>query len=87
MIVGRTARYLAAEQSRYKAKPEDYEPLMPSTWLNQQRFLDEPSAIPVPPKKVLYAAWTASGKRVVVTGSSGTGKTRLLAQHVDACRT
>ena len=49
---------------------------MPSTWLNQQRFLDEPTAVPVPPKKLLYAAWTACGRN-----GSGPPEWGILAQN------
>lgn len=61
-IIRRTAFYIADEQAKYRRDPAKYSPLHPATWLNQGRFDDEPDGIPVPPKKILHAAWTACGR-------------------------
>ncbi|NDE15353.1 hypothetical protein EBZ80_10525 [bacterium] len=61
-IVRRTARYLAKEQARQKTNPEAFIPQNPHNWLIGGGFLSDPSHIPTPPKKLLHAAWTASGR-------------------------
>jgi hypothetical protein len=75
-IVRRLTRYLACEQERYSARPDDYQALHLSTWLNQERFLDEPTRVPVPPARLLQSAWVASGRN-----GSGPPKWEVLAQQ------
>jgi len=43
--------YIQAEESRKKAHPDDYSPLHPATWINGDRFRDEPGADLTMPKK------------------------------------
>jgi hypothetical protein len=75
---------------RYRnSKPEEYQPLHPSTWLNQKRFLDEPEAVPVPPKHLLVTAWKAAGLngagpppwKVLADGANAGLLTQLCAAH------
>ncbi len=50
-IIAAAVTYMKDEQKRASQAGDDFSPLYPATWLNQDRFLDEQSNNPMDPKK------------------------------------